>query len=123
MYLSLQIYVTTNAVQAFGATCFFFVISQLPKLMYSRTVGELKGRRENGEREYCVLFVVCLFVCLFVGSLLCKKPSEREPIDGPPFIAGCITLLRQFHSDNTNMFFQYTGQYVRSMVEAQINGP
>lgn len=54
--------------------------------------------------------------------MLCKKPSEREPIDGPPFIAGCITVLRQFHSDNTERFLMYTGQYVRSMVEAQISG-
>ena len=54
------------------------------------------------------------------GSMLCKKPSEREPLDGPPFIAGCITLLRQFHSDNIDKFLMYTGQYVRSMVESQI---
>jgi len=41
-------------------------------------------------------------------------------LDGPPFVAGSITLLRQFHSENIEKFLMYTGQYVRSMVDSQI---
>lgn len=32
---------TTNVARDFGATCFFFVLSQLSKLTYNRTVGKL----------------------------------------------------------------------------------
>lgn len=36
----LQIYMTTTVVRSFGAICFLFVISQLPKLTYNSTVGK-----------------------------------------------------------------------------------
>ena len=45
-----------------------------------------------------------------------------DPLDGPALVAGCITLLRQFHSDNRESFMGYMGQYVKSMVEAQSTG-
>ena len=54
------------------------------------------------------------------GSMICRRMSD--PIDGPPFVAGCITVLRQFHSDNTDQCLAYFGQYVRSMVDSQIGG-
>lgn len=54
---------------------------------------------------------------LSVGSMVCKKSTDS--LDGPPLVAGCITLLRQFHSDNRETFLAYMGQYVRSMVESQ----
>ena len=41
-----------------------------------------------------------------------------DPLDGAPFVAGCVTLLRQFHSDNTEHCLSLIGQYVRSMVES-----
>ena len=41
-----------------------------------------------------------------------------DPLDGAPFVAGCVTLLRQFHSDNTEHCLALIGQYVRSIVEA-----
>jgi len=85
-----KIYVTTRVVRKFSVTHFLFIISQLPKLVYNKTV----------------------------GSMLCRKLSD--PIDGPPFVAGCITLLRQFHSDNTERFLEKMGQYVRSTVDSQI---
>ena len=47
---------------------------------------------------------------------MCKKPTD--PLDAPPFIIGCITLLKQFHVDNTDHFLALMGQYVRSFVEA-----
>ena len=47
--------------------------------------------------------------------MVSKKPAE--PIDGAPFVTGTITLLKQFHSENTDLFLAYLGQYVRSLVE------
>jgi len=45
---------------------------------------------------------------------VCKKPTD--PLDGAPFIAGTVTLLKQFHSENTERFFALLGQYVRSAI-------
>ena len=53
-----------------------------------------------------------------IGSMLCRRFSD--PLDGPPFVAGCITLLRQFHTDKTEYFLEQMGQYVRSFVDSQI---
>ena len=52
------------------------------------------------------------------GSLLSRKVAD--PLDGPAFVTGCLSLLRQFHSHNTDQFLGYMGQYVRSMVHTQI---
>ena len=81
-----KIYVTTPKLPFFPIFNFLFVISQLPKLSYQKSVGEL----------------------------VCKKPTDG--IDGVPFIAGTITLLKQFHSNNTEQFMALMGQFVRSMV-------
>jgi len=56
---------------------------------------------------------------LCAGELVCKKASE--PLDGAPFVAGTVTLLKQFHSENAERFFALLGQYVRSMI-ASTNG-
>ena len=45
---------------------------------------------------------------------MCKKLTD--PLDGAPFIAGTVTLLKQSHSENTEQFFALLGQYVRSMI-------
>ena len=50
-----------------------------------------------------------------LGEMIAKKPTD--PIDGAPFVAGTITLLKQFHCDNTDQFMAYLGQYVRSYIE------
>ena len=41
----------------------------------------------------------------------------KDPLDGPPFVVGTLSLLKQFHSENTDQFLALLGQYVRSMVE------
>ncbi|XP_077991105.1 WASH complex subunit 5-like [Glandiceps talaboti] len=83
-----KIYITTKRIPYFPLFAFLFVIAHLPKLQYTKTV----------------------------GSMVCKNP--KEPLDGPPLVAGFVTLLRQFHSENTDHFLGLLGQYVRSMVEA-----
>jgi len=59
-----------------------------------------------------ITFIVCM--CLSTGELVCKRPAE--PLDGAPFVAGTVTLLKQFHSENTEQFFALLSQYVRSMI-------
>ncbi|KAI0224187.1 hypothetical protein LSAT2_024791 [Lamellibrachia satsuma] len=83
-----KIYITTKRLSCLPLFNFLFIVSQLPKLVYLKSIGEL----------------------------ICKKPSD--PIDGVPFIHGIITLLKQFHSDDTDQFLALVGQYVRSMVAA-----
>ena len=36
-----------------------------------------------------------------------------DPLDGPPFVVGVITLLHQFHSSHTHRFMALCGQYIR----------
>ena len=52
--------------------------------------------------------------------MLCKNP--KEPLDGAPFVTGCLTFLRQFHSNHTEECLTLLGQYIRSMVDAQHTG-
>ncbi|XP_077866142.1 WASH complex subunit 5-like [Saccoglossus kowalevskii] len=82
-----KIYTTTKRVPYFPLFAFLLVISQMPKMQYTKAV----------------------------ASMTAKNP--KEPLDGPPFIAGTVTLLRQAHSENIDQFIALIGQYVRSMVE------
>ncbi|XP_052274369.1 WASH complex subunit 5-like isoform X2 [Dreissena polymorpha] len=84
----MKIYITTPPLPNFPLFIFLLVISHISKLTYSKQI--------NG--------------------LVCKKPAD--PLDAPPFVIGCITLLKQFHVDNTEKFLAYMGQYVRSFVDA-----
>ena len=61
--------------------------------------------------------IMCTILCI-PGGMVCKKPAE--PLDGAPFVVGIITLLKQFHSENTDQFLALLGQYVRSLVEANV---
>eukprot|EP00729_Bicosta_minor_P025400 gene25400-21235_t len=82
-----KIYVTTKKLNFFPVTVFFFVISQLERLIYMKSV----------------------------GSLIAKKPQDT--VDGPPLVTGVITLLKQFHSTHTHRFMAYMGQYIRAHIE------
>jgi hypothetical protein len=55
-------------------------------------------------------------VLLFLGELLPRKTSDH--LDMASFVVGTITLLKQFHSDNTDHFLEYLAQYVRSVIES-----
>jgi WASH complex subunit strumpellin len=84
-----KIYVTTKKLRYFPVTVFFYVVSQLQRLVYLKSV----------------------------GSLVARKPGDD--VDGPPFVTGVITLLKQFHSTHTHRFLAYMGQYVRTHIELQ----
>ena len=83
---STKIYIATMQIHNMSLIMFLFLYTQLSKLTYFRKI----------------------------GGLVAKKNSEA--IDGPPFISGVVTLLRQFHSDVTEEFLQYTCQYIRSLL-------
>lgn len=100
-------------------------ISQLPKLTYQKSV----GTRASVSFQFLLCrFHVKLILQLFVyqsllrhvllilctGELVCRKPSD--PIDGAPFIAGVITLLKQFHSDNVDKYLALCCQFIKSSV-------
>lgn len=82
-----KIYITTKRLPHFPLFNFVLVISHLPKLVYTKSI----------------------------SGMTCKKPTD--PLDAPPFVTGCITLLKQFHSENTEVFLALLGQYVRSTVD------
>ncbi|OQV24357.1 WASH complex subunit strumpellin [Hypsibius exemplaris] len=45
-------------------------------------------------------------------------PRRRyDPVDGTPFLVGFVTVMKQFHADDTRQVVQLIGQYLRSVVE------
>ena len=58
---------------------------------------------------------------LILGALMSTGRKTTDLLDGAPFVAGCVTLLRQFHSDNTDHCLARIGQFVRSLVEVQVS--
>ncbi|XP_054285996.1 WASH complex subunit 5-like isoform X1 [Macrosteles quadrilineatus] len=87
-----KIYITTKNLQFFSLFTFLFVIAQLSRLQYSKTL----------------------------GTLIWKKAGE--PLDGMPFIVGLQTLFRQFHPEIRDQFLVYMAQYVKSHIEATVTG-
>ena len=45
----------------------------------------------------------------------------NDPLDSTAFVLGLLTLLKQYHSECTEMFITILGQYVRSTVDANVN--
>lgn len=86
-----KIYIATKNLPYHPLLVFLFVESQLQKLVYTKTVGEL----------------------------IARKPGD--PVDGAPFVVGTVTLLKQFHAECTVEFFALLGQYVRSLIASVQN--
>ena len=55
-------------------------------------------------------------VCHLRLHLPLRRWQQGDPIDGPAFVCGMLTLLKQFHTTHTHTFLQMAGQYVRSHV-------
>lgn len=87
-----KIYITPKRLPYFSLFTFLFVITQLPKVDYVKSVASIVGK------------------------------NPKDPLDGPPFVCGTLTLLKQFHSENTDQFLALLGQYVKSTVEAAAAG-
>lgn len=45
--------------------------------------------------------------------MVSRKPTDT--IDGPPFLIGVLTILKQFNSQQTDVFIQFMAQYIKSI--------
>ncbi|KJE94402.1 strumpellin, variant [Capsaspora owczarzaki ATCC 30864] len=79
-----KIYTTSTKLDHFPLLNCMFVLAQLTKLSYNKSVGALMSRTKN------------------------------DPLDGTPFAVGIITLLKQFHSSHSSKFLALLGQFVRA---------
>jgi len=79
-----KIYITTKRIPHFSLLCFLCTVVELQKVQYNKST----------------------------SGLLCKKVGDG--VDAPPFIFGIMTLLKQFHPNQTERYLQFLGQFVRS---------
>jgi WASH complex subunit strumpellin len=89
-----KIYITTSSLEGFPVLMFLFVISQMPKFTYNRSL----------------------------KTIMAQRPKDKNSVDATPFVLGVITLLKQFHSVYTQQFLAYLGQYVRSQLNIAVGG-
>nr|CAB3267669.1 WASH complex subunit strumpellin-like [Phallusia mammillata] len=83
-----KIYVTTKPLQHFALLCFLVTVSQLQKLQYNKSTCGLIPKKVN------------------------------DGVDAPPFVIGMLTVLKQFHPNETKKYIQHLGQYVRSHTDS-----
>jgi len=85
-----KIYITTDPIANLACLMFLFTISQVTKFQYNPHL-----------------------------SILVHK-KDKHAYDGSPFVVGIITLLKQFHSSNTQKFLGYLGQFVRGYINISL---
>eukprot|EP01113_Clastostelium_recurvatum_P044787 TRINITY_DN759_c0_g1_i3.p1 TRINITY_DN759_c0_g1~~TRINITY_DN759_c0_g1_i3.p1 ORF type:complete len:1198 (+),score=276.33 TRINITY_DN759_c0_g1_i3:52-3645(+) len=86
-----KIYITTLPLDGF------------PCLMFLSVVGQL-GRFE------------------FNNALNAVVPKKgKDAYDWQPFVVGVVTLLKQFHALHTQKFLAYIGQYIRGLMNVNLN--
>jgi len=83
-----KIYITTEPLNYFPICMFFLFLSASAKFQHSKTL----------------------------ATLVPTLPRKKGGIDSTPFIVGFVTLLKQFHSVNTQKFLAFVGQYIRGHV-------
>ncbi|XP_057313652.1 WASH complex subunit 5-like [Hydractinia symbiolongicarpus] len=89
----LKIYTTGKMTPYFSFLAALLVISQLSKLSFSKNLSGMVAKKSN------------------------------DPLDSTAFVLGLLTLLKQYHSECTEIFITILGQYVRSTAEANVNNP
>jgi len=82
-----QIYITTDAVEEIPALVFLFTLSQLPKYSYDAHLS------------------------------VCAPRERKDTPDSCALIVGVLTLLRQFHSSETQTYMKLLTQYIRSLLQ------
>ena len=70
------------------------------------------GKNENWTISYLYIFFKFISIFGVADGLLCKKIGDG--VDAPPFIFGIMTILKQFHPNQTERYLQFLGQFVRS---------
>jgi WASH complex subunit strumpellin len=82
-----KVYVTSEPIEDIGLLMCLFVIAHIQKFTYDPSI----------------------------DCLVSKKKDDN--LDGTPFVVGIITVLRQFHPSERELFLAYLGQYVRSNID------
>lgn len=85
-----KIYITAKPLPHIPLFCFLMILSQLSKLHYIKAV----------------------------GCLTSKKPEGGVTVDGAAFVVGIVTILKQFHSQNTEDCLALLGAHVCKITEA-----
>jgi hypothetical protein len=78
-------------------------LPQISRLAYSRSANSLTAKRPV-RRWIPLLRLHVIFLTVSAFHPLCMRLTEHQtdPIDGPPFVVGIVTLLRQFHASHTH---------------------
>ncbi|KAL9649133.1 hypothetical protein ABK040_004155 [Willaertia magna] len=76
-----------NDIQHVGLVCFLFLLHVMDKFIYNSSI----------------------------DCLISKKKGDI--LDGTPFIIGILTILKQFHISQLNLFISYIGQFIRSNLD------
>eukprot|EP00804_Cyclotella_cryptica_P013905 CCRYP_002429-RD/>CCRYP_002429-RD protein AED:0.28 eAED:0.28 QI:53/0.75/0.6/1/1/1/5/0/1264 len=81
------VFMATDPLEGLPLLLLFFIITYVPKIKYDPNYGSL------------------------------AKGKGGYPIDGWPIIAGCATMLKQFHPSYAKSFLAYIGQFIRVSVQ------
>lgn len=60
------------------------------------------------------LYILCEYVLLMYRHTY--PHVQGDSIDGPAFVCGMVTLLKQCHVNHTHTFFDMAAQFIRSHV-------
>eukprot|EP00045_Choanoeca_perplexa_P015316 m.190625 g.190625 ORF g.190625 m.190625 type:complete len:1158 (-) comp16947_c0_seq1:144-3617(-) len=79
-----KIYLTTSKLDHVSTAMFLLTLSQLQGLSYSKSI----------------------------GTITAAKPTN--PVDGPAFITGMVTVMKQFHASHSLSYHSMLSQYIRT---------
>ena len=85
-----KIYITAKPLPNIPLFLFLLILSQLPKLQYIKSV----------------------------GCLVSKKSESGVTVDGAALVVGVVTILKQFHSQNTEDCLALLGSHLCKITEA-----
>jgi len=76
--------------------------------------------------SFFTIFTISLFQYLRYDHSLCSimrknqySESQVDAIDGPHYIAGVLTIFKQFHSENYRQYIQKLTHFFKNVVFAQ----
>lgn len=82
-----QLYISAKPIEDLDLVLFLTVVSRLPTLAWNTQLSSLMPR------------------------------DLKKGLDATPFTVGIMTVLQQFHVAQTDRFFGYIGQYIRSHMD------
>jgi WASH complex subunit strumpellin len=109
-----KIYITSEPLDGLPLVLFLFVLAQMPRMTFDPRLGTLRrdgkgggsGSGSSGSSKKAAKAAAA------AGGV----PTGGDPLDGAPLVAGVVTILKQFHSDETLRFLAHCGQYIRGSI-------